>query len=240
MVDYPLHDAARDGKSLIVQGLLKQDAKQALQKDDDGRIPLHWAVAFSQLEAASLLLNPGKPSGKSIEFDIDDYVDASGWTALHIAASVGNLEMISLLLTHEPKPDVNLQTTTGLTAVHLATGKKHIDAVKVLVENGASLRIKDKRSQYPIHRAAAVGSIALVQFLGEDSKSPLNSKDIQGWTPLHHALAEGFADVALVLVKLGADAKIEDDEGNTPLKVSVDDTVAKYFKVECEKLGVDL
>lgn len=240
MVDYTLHDAARDGKVLMVKGLLEQNPKQALVRDLDGRIPLHWAAAFSQLECCSLLLNPGKPSGKHLEVDVDDYVDESGWTALHIAASVGNPELVSLLLTHDPKPDVNLTTTTGLTALHLATGKKHVEVAKLLVQAGASLRIKDKRGQFPIHRAASVGCTALVQYLGEGGRSPLNSKDFQGWTPMHHALAEGFGDVAVLLVKLGADPKVENDEDVTPVQVAVDETVAKYFKSECSKLGVEL
>jgi 26S proteasome non-ATPase regulatory subunit 10 len=240
MADYTLHEAAREGKVLTIKGLLEQDPKQAFVKDLDGRIPLHWAVAFTQLEVASMLLNPGKFSGKKIEVEIDDYLDEAGWTALHIAASVGNLEMVKLLLTHEPKPDVNIQTSTGVTPIHLATSKKHVEVAKELFNAGASLRTKDKRSQYPIHRAAAVGCSALVQFFGENSRSPLNAKDIQGWTPMHHALAEGFGDVAILLVSLGADPAVEDSEGKTPLKVAVDDIVAKYFKAECSKLGVDL
>lgn len=238
MVGYPLHDAARDGQVLIVKGLVEQNPKLIFERDLDGRIPLHWAVAFSQLEAVSILLNPGKITGKSIEVEIDDFVDEAGWTALHIAASVGNPEVVSLLLTHAPKPDLNLQTSTGVTPVHLATSKKHTETVKELVNAGASVRIKDKRGQYPIHRAASVGSIALVQFLGD--KSPLNAKDVQGWTPLHDALAEGFGDAAVLLVKLGADPTVESNEGETASQVAVDDAVRKYFKSELSKLGIEV
>lgn len=246
---YLLHEAAREGKILTVKGLVSENPKLVLQKDLDERIALHWAAAFGQLEIASILLNPTKFQPESLtkeqkikpfEIDIDEFTDESGWTPFHIAASVGNLEMLQLLLSHDPKPDVNLQTNNGSTPVHLATSKKNLDIVKELVKNGASVRTKDKKSQYPLHRAAAVGSLPLVEFLVKDGKSPLNSKDANGWTPLHHALAEGFGDVAVLLVKLGADYNIEDSEGLTPLKVAVDDKIAQYFKAELSLNGYEI
>lgn len=246
---YSLHEAAREGKILTVKGLVAENPKLVLQKDLDERIALHWAVAYGQLEIASILLNPTKfqpdslPTQQKVnqfEIEIDDFVDESGWTPLHIAASIGNLEVLQLLLSHEPKPDVNLQTNNGSTPVHLATSKKHFDIVKELVNNGASVRIKDKKSQYPLHRAAAVGSLPLVEFLIKDGKSPINAKDIGGWTALHHALAEGFGDVAVLLVKLGADYNVEDSDGLTPLKVAVDDKVAQYFKAELSANGYEI
>lgn len=246
---FPLHEASREGKILIVKGLVSENPKSVLEKDLDERIALHWAVAYGQLEIASILLNPTKfqPASlskeqrvKSFEIDIDEFTDESGWTPLHIAASIGNLEVLQLLLGHEPTPDANLQTNNGSTPVHLATSKKHFDIVKELVSKGASVRTKDKKSQYPLHRAASVGSLPLVEYLVKEGKSPINAKDISGWTALHHALAEGFGDVAVLLVKLGADYNVEDSDGNTPLKVAVDDKVAQYFKAELAANGYEL
>lgn len=54
-----------------------------------------------------------------------------------------------------------------------------------LVANGASARVKDKRSQLPLHRAAAVGSVPLINLLLEN-KSPLNATDYAAQTALHH------------------------------------------------------
>lgn len=242
---YALHEAAREGKPLTVKGIISVNPKAVLVKDDDGRIPLHWAVSFQHLEIVSILLNPWKfgtddSKRKKFDIDIDDYLDDAGWSPLHIASSVGNMEVFDLLISNDPEPDVNLQTNTGLTCLHLATSKKNTDIVKALLEKGASARVKDKKGQYPIHRAASIGSVALTETLAKQGKSPLNAKDISGWTPLHHALAEGFGDVAVLLVKLGADYQVEDNEGLTPLKVSVDENVAKFFKSELKKEGIDV
>ena len=54
-----------------------------------------------------------------------------------------------------------------------------------LVAHKASARLRDKRGQLPLHRAAAVGSVPMIKLLLENS-SPLNMADIDGLTALHH------------------------------------------------------
>lgn len=255
-----VHRAVMDGKLMTLTGILAEDPSQAFSKDQDERTPLHWACSFQRADMVKLLLNPfqvvnqavnlsgstGKPSGNSnntkrIKIDIDELQDASGWTPLHIAAAVGNLDIVKLLVERDPAPDVNLQTSTGQTCLHYAVSKNHYDVACYLVRNcKASARIKDKKSQYPLHRAAAIGSIKLCQLLVKEAKAALNPKDIYSFTPLHHALAEGHGDVAIYLVKCGADYHVEDKDGNTPLDVAVDSKVQAYFKRQLEQEGYEL
>lgn len=70
--------------------------------------------------------------------------------------------------------------------------KKNVDLARLLFEQKppVSARVKDKRGQYAIHRAAAVGSVPMVELLIKN-KSPINATDVAGQTPLHHAVAEG-------------------------------------------------
>jgi 26S proteasome non-ATPase regulatory subunit 10 len=60
----------------------------------------------------------------------------------------------------------------------------------------ASARVRDKRGQYAIHRAAAVGSVPMVNLLLQQ-KSPLDATDADGYTALHHAVAEGHGQSCL-------------------------------------------
>lgn len=79
------------------------------------------------------------------------------------------------------------------TALHLVASKSNLDLARKLLDlkpNPASTRVRDNRGQYPIHRAAAVGSAPMVDLLIK-YKSPLNAVDSYGQTPLHHAVAEG-------------------------------------------------
>ncbi|KAF3901396.1 Ankyrin-1 [Arthrobotrys entomopaga] len=101
---FPLHEAARDGKipavfflAQLVESLLSSNPKDALKKDDDERLPIHWAASNSHNEVIDLLL---QVKG----FDIDE-IDGSGWTVLHIAASTGNDALMEKLIKRDA--DVN-------------------------------------------------------------------------------------------------------------------------------------
>lgn len=78
------------------------------------------------------------------------------------------------------------------TALHFVASKNNLEVARKLLDNKppASARVKDKRGQYPLHRAAAVGSVAMVNLLLQN-RSPLNATDNAGYTALHHAVAEG-------------------------------------------------
>lgn len=76
--------------------------------------------------------------------------------------------------------------------MHFIASKKNVDLARLLFDQKppASARVKDKRGQYAIHRAAAVGSVPMVELLIK-KQSPINATDVAGQTPLHHAVAEG-------------------------------------------------
>lgn len=85
------------------------------------------------------------------------------------------------------------------TALHFVASKKNMDVARLLLESKppASTRVRDRRGQYPIHRAAAVGSVPMVHLLLKN-KSPLNAADNEGFTPLHHAVVEGHGASNLI------------------------------------------
>lgn len=90
-------------------------------------------------------------------------------------------------LSHQPRLTYITQTV-----LHFVASKSNLDLAKKLLEGSppASARVRDKRGQYAIHRAAAVGSSPIVTLLLKH-RSPLNATDNEGQTALHHAVAEG-------------------------------------------------
>jgi len=60
--------------------------------------------------------------------------------------------------------------------------------------------------------------------------SPINASDKFGMTSLHHACAEGHADVVALLVQLGADPDRTDKEGQTPIQVAPDDKTKEILR----------
>lgn len=87
------------------------------------------------------------------------------------------------------------------TVLHFVASKQNLEVARLLLENkpAASTRVRDRRGQYAIHRAAAVGSVPIIQLLLKN-RSPLNATDIEGYTPLHHAVAEGQGKFLCVLL----------------------------------------
>ena len=71
-------------------------------------------------------------------------------TALHVAASAGNIEIINALA--GMGANMNAQNTNGETALHLAAFHNNKSAIKELILNGASTLIKDKNGAMPDKR----------------------------------------------------------------------------------------
>ena len=222
-------DIAKVQDLIATSSNVKQDL---IQRDLDERTPLHWATSFSHTELITILLSHMQG------IDLDTLVDEAGWTPVHIAASVGNLQILKQFVERVPRPDLDLQTKQGVTALHLAVGKRHMELVKyLLLDEHVSTRIRDSKGQIALHRAAAVGSLKLVELLCREGKSPVNWKDKKGWTPLFHALAEGHGDVGVLLVnEFGAETEIPEDNepgeeraGLSALDVVLNEQVKKYF-----------
>lgn len=221
-----IHEAARDNKPNEVSALLDENPKLAIAVDEDHRTPLHWACTMQHEIIVGLLLPHAG--------DIDDLVDGAGWSPLHIAAAVGNISILALLMAHNPQPDVNLATAAGATALHMAVSKGHGDIVHELIATyKCSVRAKDKMGRTALHRAAASGSQPLVRELVL-AKAMVNATDRDGWTALHHALAEGHGDVAALLVQLGADASVQSASGETAVDVASENVRAYFTRItEC-------
>ncbi|PKX94299.1 ankyrin repeat domain-containing protein [Aspergillus novofumigatus IBT 16806] len=125
-------------------------------------------------------------------------------------------------------------------ALHFATSKGNLSTVRTLLANKCSARVKDRRGQLPLHRAAAIGSIPIIKLLLEEGKSPVNATDIDGLTALHHAISEGHGDAAITLLKAGAEADKKDSEGRLAIEMAPDAKVKKYILQTAEREGIEL
>ncbi|AET37837.1 Nas6p Ecym_2082 [Eremothecium cymbalariae DBVPG len=222
--EFALHQACMNGDIKKVQDLLEGNSALVNMKDEDGRHPIHWAISSQHAGIVELLLLYMK------KMDLDSLLDDSDWSPMHVASAVGDYEIFVMLLNHDIKPLLDESTSQGTTPLHLACSKKHQKIVSSLIERGASVRTKDKYQRMALHRACASGCIAVVKLLC-DARHPVNSRDVNGWPPLFHALSEGHADVAVLLVQeYGAEwEEVKSNSGETALDVAVDKNVREYF-----------
>ncbi|KAL8722415.1 MAG: hypothetical protein Q9225_001094 [Loekoesia sp. 1 TL-2023] len=183
---YAIHEAAREGKFGEVESLLNANPRLATKKDDDERLPIHWALSNNHQAIVELLV-----SRKDFDPDVQD---GSGWTPLMIASSLKEGDaLVDLLLSKDA--DVNFKT------LHFCASKNNLDVARKLISHKASTRVKDKREQLPLHRAAAVGSVPMVNLLLQN-RSPLNATDIAGYTALHHGTPSSFLMDGSIMLRL--------------------------------------
>lgn len=227
---FAIHEAAREGRTAAVESLLNANPRLATKRDDDDRLPIHWAVSYNHMPVVELLV-----SRKDFDPEVQD---ASGWTPLMIAASIreGD-ELVDMLLSKEA--DVNAKNYSGQTALHFTASKNNLETARKLISHGATARVKDKRGQLPLHRAAAIGSVPMVNLMLEN-KSPVNATDISGFTALHHAISEGHGDTALLLLKAGAETDKKDVDGNLAVDLAPDMKIRQFILKSAEREGVDI
>lgn len=173
-------------------------------------------------------------------FDVDA-TDSSGWTALHMACSRHDSEAtVALLLSKDADP--NAKTNTGQTALHFCASKNNLDIARTLMAQRppASARVKDKRGQLPLHRAAAAGNVPMMRALLDVGKSALNATDADGQTALHHAVCEGHGDAAVELLQRGAEWDKQDVWGKVALEYAPDAKTRAFVVGSAEREGIEL
>ena len=82
-------------------------------------------------------------------------VNKEGLTALHIAAGTGVIEGITAILENEDSKDIiNIGDISGRTPLLLASSSGNKEVVKLLQKKGASIRVRNKHKESPLHFCA--------------------------------------------------------------------------------------
>lgn len=150
-------------------------------------------------------------------------------TALHLAASEGHMDTVTLLL--DAGADISPSDRWGGSPMDDALRHRHKHVAKLLRERGA--RHGNADNALGLISFAAKGDAEEVRRLVSDGVDP-DSKDYDRRTALHLACGEGHIETIKVLLEAGADPNSEDRWSGVPLE----DAILKGHK-ECEKLLLD-
>lgn len=151
--------------------------------------------------------------------------DGLGLTPLHYAVLTNNtksnrfntVDFVKFLITHPTRAvNINEQTKYGQTALHMACTKGNFEVVKLLVDNGANMKLFDSKGKTPIHntsRGNMSSHLEILKYLNTaiikkegPKKIPVNIRNnITGYTSLAHAALSGNIDMFKTLLSLGAD-----------------------------------
>ena len=157
-----------------------------------------------------------------------NFIDENGYTPLHLAVINSNLDTVEALLKYKDinkeaklpyKATLNNWYLGGATPLIVASYVGNADIVYTLLEAGCDIRARDDiDGAMPIHVASANGNDDAVILLLEKDKTLVNEADKNGNdTPLHWAAMKNKPSTINVLLKYGADTKIQNSDGNTAL-----------------------
>ena len=179
---------------------------------------LHLSVFHGHLEVLKLLL----------DWNIDKFsCNNDGYSALHIAAFKNRNTMIPYLL--NKKLDINAKTNLMQTPLHLAALCGHLDAVKSNYWVQEKMFMTNKYI-YIICMAKQLGVVALLEA------NVKNTKNIDGFTPLHAAVFECHNHVVLELIRSKVNVEIQDEVGCTPFQMAIQAGYVEIVKIFLEEI----
>jgi len=146
------------------------------------------------------------------EFDVNAQ-DALGWTPLHCAAWVGDLETTTALI--ERGAQLNVQTTHGLTPFHFAaTQNNSKELVVAFLDRGVDIDARTNDGWTALHAAVRFDTCEGIAGILLNRGADVKVRDKSGWTTLHYLACFGGAENILhELTRRGVDINQEDIRG---------------------------
>jgi ankyrin repeat protein len=240
----PLIYAARLGPLVIVEALIRAGA-QVNASPENGTTPLISAISGGNVEAVKALLAAGARIDQPDRLQRTPLQEASAWkrdeitrlllgssapldpTALAIAALNGSVEQVRMLIGAGADPNAN----NGHALHEAARGcirRDNTEIIRLLLERGATPRVKADGEYTALHRAAALCEPEAVRLLLRHGADP-NARDLNRATPLMGAASSGRAENLRLLIVAGADVSARDSYGKSVL-----DHASRYPEVQQE------
>ncbi|KAJ9644083.1 hypothetical protein H2199_003951 [Coniosporium tulheliwenetii] len=263
-----LHEAARSGKEAVVRLLLEKGANPDA-KNKGGETVLYEAASCMNNTASlekeavvRLLLEKGADPDAKTQYGGTVLYEAVayGGTVLHWVARLGDEAVDGAARGGEVREggggaaaaregaDLHAKDKDGRTALHEAASWGKVAVVRLLVEEGAVVRLllekgadlhaKDKDGRTALHEAARSEKEAVVRLLLEKG-ADLHAKDKDGRTALHEAARSEKEAVVRLLLEKGADLHAKDKDGKTALHEAARSEKEAVVRLLLEK-GADL
>ncbi len=208
-----LLEAAKSGDLTQLQHLLGQDPALARTCNEQGVSAVFLALYRGHSAAAGLLLQHGAEHSLLTAAALGDceqlrqqlsagtslnQFSPDGWTALHLAAFLGQAATLQLLLEHRPETNTLSQNALCCTALGAAAARNQLQCVELLLQSGADPDLPQAGGFSPLHLAAHHGFERLALLLLTSGADADRKNDSQQ-TPLDLALQRGHAGIVEML-----------------------------------------
>ncbi|KRZ77571.1 Serine/threonine-protein phosphatase 6 regulatory ankyrin repeat subunit C, partial [Trichinella papuae] len=212
---YPIHYSTQlkctETSEKILSILLKYGSSPNVT-DSENQTPLIWSALLSDnVSVAKRLFDAG---GNALIRNKDSL------TALHCAASHGNVQFLHLLFKYvENSSVVNISDRNGCTPLFYAVAYGHIECASCLLENGASVNYKDHSGKTAGHYAVIKSQLQILSIL-YDYGANVDAKDNFGCTLLHEATQTGNLEIVQWLIERSGSIDDKDSRGRTPWQIA--------------------
>lgn len=187
---------------------------------------------------ANLLLATQAESVEFVNFLLQKKADITttdkrGWTALHLAAKLGNNEIAELLLKN--KANISAVDKKGRMALHLAAKNENPKFVELLLSKmGVNIDDTDIDDETALHCAARKGHLNNMAILLKNNIT-INKANKRGVTALHLAARSKDPMLVELLLDNKADIAATDEDGETALHFAVANDNFKTLKMLLDK-----
>lgn len=225
----PLHHAAGGGYVTLMQFITTAiDSQELNSSDEQGNVPLHWAVERNKAESCRALLDLGANP---------NILNTALLSPLHLAVNHGHNSLVELLLSYSTT-DCNLQGDLGNTPMILACSINNWEALSILLKHGARLCQQNKLGHFPIHAAAFAGAKKAMEVIlkageeiGHQVEAHINYLDKSKSSPLHLAVRGGNIEAIRLCLATGAKVDQQQNDKSTPLHLACTQGATEVVKL---------
>ncbi|XP_062954239.1 NF-kappa-B inhibitor zeta isoform X2 [Cynocephalus volans] len=217
--------AVAANQHLIVQDLVNLGA-QVNTTDCWGRTPLHVCAEKGHSQVLQAIQKGAIRSNQFVDLEATNY---DGLTPLHCAVMAHNAVVHELQRNQQPhSPEVQEL---------LLKNKSLVDTIKCLIQMGAAVEAKDRKSgRTALHLAAEEANLELIRLFLElpSCLSFVNAKAYNGNTALHVAASLQYRvtqlDAVRLLMRKGADPSTRNLENEQPVHLVPDGPVGEQIR----------
>jgi len=210
--------AVKGNDTAKVKELLAQDPNLILTKTPDGSLLL--TAAFHGARDVMRALLPRFPhmniheassvgDAQRLQRILEDdpaLVNAphqQGFSPLGLAAVFGHKAALQVLLARGAEVDAVDKSQFANTPLDAAVAANHLEVVKILLQNHASVNVRAAAGHTPLHKAAMNGNLEIAKLLLEGG-ADVTARNDEGKTPLQCAAEKGHEEVWALLRQPGA------------------------------------
>uniref|UniRef100_A0A8C0D4S1 NF-kappa-B inhibitor zeta n=1 Tax=Balaenoptera musculus TaxID=9771 RepID=A0A8C0D4S1_BALMU len=217
--------AVAANQHLIVQDLVNLGA-QVNTTDCWGRTPLHVCAEKGHSQVLQAIQKGAAGSNQFVDLEATNY---DGLSPLHCAVVAHNAVVHELQRNQQPhSPEVQEL---------LLKNKSLVDTIKCLIQMGAAVEAKDRKSgRTALHLAAEEANLELIRLFLElpSCLSFVNAKAYNGNTALHVAASLQYRvtqlDAVRLLMRKGADPSTRNLENEQPVHLVPDGPVGEQIR----------